>query len=210
MSKQILPNELAEIVAALLVNPSILKQNLDPEKHQAFMLDIGHVIQNHYGGRVNWVNGEESAMHYLDDMESSPTLSVGHDPDLPDNHVWQYHDLTGWDEPEDNDEQERADAVRKQLQACLLQDEFSVPFKLQEKAYEGPGVSGKLVLDTQGLSICLDGHTDFYSEDSQGFPVFIELYEGEVNTRIYAEAGKDDPTHNICLKNARNQNRPDD
>ncbi|HIE4904615.1 TPA: hypothetical protein ACXNK4_005408 [Klebsiella pneumoniae] len=44
MTKQILPNELAEIVTGLLIKPELLGELDSREAHQAFMLDIGRVI----------------------------------------------------------------------------------------------------------------------------------------------------------------------
>ncbi|BAS43780.1 hypothetical protein KOJKO3_p1.142 (plasmid) [Klebsiella oxytoca] len=41
MTKQILPNELAEIVTGLLIKPELLGELDSREAHQAFMLDIG-------------------------------------------------------------------------------------------------------------------------------------------------------------------------
>lgn len=46
MTKQILPNELAEIVTGLLIKPELLGELDSREAHQAFMLDItyGQII----------------------------------------------------------------------------------------------------------------------------------------------------------------------
>ena len=49
MTKQILPNELAEIVTGLLIKPELLGELDSREAHQAFMLDIGRVIAYHCG-----------------------------------------------------------------------------------------------------------------------------------------------------------------
>jgi len=49
MSKQILPNELAEIVTGLLVCPDAFNELSVPEKHMAFMADIGRVVCEHCG-----------------------------------------------------------------------------------------------------------------------------------------------------------------
>ncbi|WP_154922510.1 hypothetical protein [Klebsiella grimontii] len=57
MTKQILPNELAEIVTGLLIKPELLGELDSREAHQAFMLDIGRVIADHCGGLVNGITG---------------------------------------------------------------------------------------------------------------------------------------------------------
>ncbi len=100
MSKQLLPNELAEIVTGLLVKPELLGELDSPQKHQAFMLDIGRVVAEHCGGEANWVNKGDTNEDYLSDQYSSPTLSVSPNDGLPclfDN-VWSYYDPEGWEE----------------------------------------------------------------------------------------------------------------
>jgi hypothetical protein len=100
MSKQLLPNELAELVAGLLVKPSLLGELDSPEKHQAFMLDIGRVVAEHCGGEANWVNEGDTQENYLADQYSSPYLSVSPDESLPtlNSNVWAYFDTEGWED----------------------------------------------------------------------------------------------------------------
>ena len=76
MTKQILPNELAEIVTGLLIKPELLGELDSREAHQAFMLDIGRVIADHCGGRVNGITDGDVAKPYgrceqVPDMRSS-------------------------------------------------------------------------------------------------------------------------------------------
>lgn len=99
MSKQILPNELAEIVVGLLVKPQLLGELDTPDKHQAFMLDIGRVVAEHCGGEANWINQEDTDEDYLADQYNSPYLSVSPDDSLPslNRNVWAYHDSEGWE-----------------------------------------------------------------------------------------------------------------
>lgn len=210
MSKQILPFEIAQITAGLLVNPEILGINPSPETHKAFMLDVGKAIAKHFGGRVNFINDEMSPDPYLSSLEASPTLSVSPTSNESTDVVWFYHDVQGWGDDHVSSQTQHVESVRQRLQSCLITDKFNIPFKLEEKAHDGPSISGNLLLEGVGLSISFDGHTDCDSEYSKGFPVFLELYEGEVYTRVYANAATDEPTHNICLKNARNEYRPDD
>lgn len=99
MSKQILPNELAELVTGLLVKPGLLNELDSPSKHQAFMLDIGRVVAEHCGGDVYGVIAQDSEENYLGDGYSSPMLSVNPDSNLPslNNNVWAYYDTEGWE-----------------------------------------------------------------------------------------------------------------
>lgn len=100
MSKQILPRELAEIVTGLLVKPELLDELDSPERHRAFMLDIGRVVADHCGGEANWVNEGDTEENYLSDQYSSPYLSVSPNDSLPSllNNVWACYDTEGWED----------------------------------------------------------------------------------------------------------------
>ena len=76
MTKQILPNELAEIVTGLLIKPELLGELDSREAHQAFMLDIGRVIADHCGGRINGITDGDVAKPYLSDIECTPILHI--------------------------------------------------------------------------------------------------------------------------------------
>lgn len=99
MSKQILPHELAEIVTGLLVNPVLMGELDTPERHQAFMFDIGRVVADHCGGEVNWINPADNDNQYLADEGSSPSMSVSLNESLPSLHqnVWAAFDPDGWE-----------------------------------------------------------------------------------------------------------------
>jgi hypothetical protein len=56
MTKQILPNELAGIVTGL-VNPVLLGELDSREAHQNFMQDIGRVVADYCGGRIERNHG---------------------------------------------------------------------------------------------------------------------------------------------------------
>lgn len=62
MPKQTIPNELAEIVTALLVKPELLGELTSVEKHQAFMLDIEKVVANHCGEKIKLLENESDAI----------------------------------------------------------------------------------------------------------------------------------------------------
>lgn len=100
MSKQIFPRDLAEIITGLLIKPELLGELDSPDKHQAFMRDIGKVVSDHCGGRINWINECDKEDDYLSDQDNSPSLSVSPDRNLPGLHhnVWAYHSPFGWEE----------------------------------------------------------------------------------------------------------------
>lgn len=52
MSKQVNPQELAELVTKLLTNPDSVGELDTPEKFSAFMTDIARVVCDHCGGEV--------------------------------------------------------------------------------------------------------------------------------------------------------------
>jgi len=99
MFKQISHRDLAEIVTALLVKPELLGELDTVEKHQEFMLAIGHVVADHCGGQTNWINPADVDEEYLSDQYSSPYLSVSPNENLPslERNVWAYHDPDGWE-----------------------------------------------------------------------------------------------------------------
>lgn len=134
MAKVIAPNELAEIVTGLLINPALLGELDSVEQHQAFMEGIAQVVADHCGGHVNGVSEPDNEDNYLADEYSSPYVSVSPDDSLPSLHrnAWALHDPEGW---EDDLEGELAEhladdgepltseytkAARKQLQALLI------------------------------------------------------------------------------------------
>ncbi|HDK5387437.1 TPA: hypothetical protein PTA26_005446, partial [Klebsiella pneumoniae] len=98
MTKQILPNELAEIVTGLLIKPELLGELDSREAHQAFMLDIGRVIAYHCGGLVNGITDGDVAKPYLSDIECTPILHIESDDRLPstERNVWSNYHVEAW------------------------------------------------------------------------------------------------------------------
>lgn len=103
MSKQLLPNELAEIVVGLLVKPELLGELDSPESHQSFVRAISEAVADHCGGVIFDVyapwDGESDGDGYLSDSYSSPLVAVAPDDSLPSLNqcVWSYHDPDGWE-----------------------------------------------------------------------------------------------------------------
>lgn len=95
MFKYITPDEIAEIVCGLLIKPGLLGELDSPEKHMAFMTDIGRVIADHCGGHINCVHHPDSLTRYhMEDEDSQPSLSVAPNDCLPSlhNNVWSLYD----------------------------------------------------------------------------------------------------------------------
>lgn len=105
MTKQIFPNELAEIVTGLLVNPDLLGELDSREAHQNFMQDIGRVVSDYCGGRVNGITDGDVAKPYLSEIECTPCLHIEPDDRLPstERNVWSNYHVEAWaDEGQDN------------------------------------------------------------------------------------------------------------
>ena len=58
-----------------------------------------------------------------------------------------------------------------------------------------------------GLEIRISGYSDCCSHDSEGVPIYLENYNGEVYLRVFSDINSEEPTHNISLKHARDSNR---
>lgn len=99
MSKQIRPNELAEIVTGLLVLPDLLG-GLDgsSQVHEEFIEAIGRVVTDFCGGSVNCVHPADLPLDHTPDFVETAYLSVLPDTSLPslENCVWAPYDPDGW------------------------------------------------------------------------------------------------------------------
>lgn len=58
-----------------------------------------------------------------------------------------------------------------------------------------------------GMEIRMPGYSDCCSQDSEGVPIYLEEYSGEMYLRIFSDINSEEPTHNISLNNARDSNR---
>ncbi|WP_415912216.1 hypothetical protein [Neptuniibacter sp. QD37_11] len=226
MSKHITPAELAEIVTALLVDPDAKMHMNHPEEHSNFIQDIARAVALRCGGDIVGVSPLEDFEQMDDGERCSALVSVYPDGELPSlrNNIWSPYD--GQDDWEM--EQEDADAldiplgraltdqdvkyIRTLRQSMLIKRDFKVPFIINDGAGSegGEPVYGNAVMEQSGgLSLCFEGYTDHSSEDDCGFPVFVEVYDGQLQLRAYADVNCDDPTHVISLEGASNQARVD-
>jgi hypothetical protein len=127
MSKQITPEELAEIITGLLVKPEILGEDPTPDKFKDFMQQLGEVVADYFGGHINGV-------HFQPAPGEAPLMSVSPNSDLPSlgSNVWSNHDVDGWTEEEEGMDVsnaasfEETEKVRSQLQRLLIVDEPKV------------------------------------------------------------------------------------
>ncbi|EJU19103.1 MULTISPECIES: hypothetical protein [Enterobacterales] len=124
MTKQILPNELAEIVTGLLVNPVLLGELDSREAHQNFMQDIGRVVADYCGGRVNGITDGDVTKAYLSEIECTPCLHIEPDERLPstERNVWSNYHVEAWSDEEQINLPDAAivQSERETLQTLLI------------------------------------------------------------------------------------------
>ncbi|MEL0637663.1 hypothetical protein V6259_12920 [Marinomonas sp. TI.3.20] len=105
---------------------------------------------------------------------------------------------------------------------CFLESDFQniasvvndldcpIPFTLKEKAPDAFGeIKGEMSISSDGVSIKLNGYSDYTSQDNGGILTYLELWDGEVFSRVYSDINIEDPTHSIRFENAKNSNRID-
>lgn len=220
MAKLIQANELAEIVTGLLVAPQLFGELDECKTHQAFMQEIGEVVATYCGGHVEGISRPETTKDYLNHPQSTPCLSVTPNDSLPsiDRNVWSIFDASGWEEELGSehdgniqvDEKQIAE-LRANLQTLLVGSTFELPIELADwETGEGEPIKGLLISNDIGLAFRFEGYSDCCSEDSKGFPVFLENYEGQVSIRVSSNINSEEPTHVINLSGARNDRRLDE
>lgn len=95
MKKVITSNQLAEIVTVLLANPSAAGQDLSPENHEQFMIDIASVVADYCGGDLDL----HSAAQLTQRAESAhgSLLVIEENDSLPaDGGIWMpYENVDG-------------------------------------------------------------------------------------------------------------------
>jgi hypothetical protein len=130
MPKQIIPNELAEIVSVLLVKPSLLGELDTLESYHNFVQEIGQVVADFCGGQINGIAPNDPI-----EEKGVPLLSVSPNDSLPSmsNNVWSYFDLSGWDCPGSLElsyglpmSLVEINATRKKMQSLLLSEGVAV------------------------------------------------------------------------------------
>lgn len=71
----------------------------------------------------------------------------------------------------------------------------SILFSLTEKSPESPMavISGKIRVDHDGISIQFNGYGTKVASDSEGEPVYIEMWEGSLRVVIWDNINVEDP-----------------
>ena len=89
------------------------------------------------------------------------------------------------------------------------------PFTLKDDGNTGtdekhPDVPGRIEIGPGGVEIFFEGHGTCCMQPGKGSLIFIEVYEGRLVMRIWADINSEDPTHVIDLEGSREAARTDE
>ena len=106
----------------------------------------------------------------------------------------------------------QASLLKAALTATASSSHF--PLSLVDAAADGEGEILKGWVETNnkfGAAIHLEGYRDSCSDDTNGTPVYIEIWDGNARVLVYSNINEEEPTHIISLAGAKIENRhPDD
>ena len=84
---------------------------------------------------------------------------------------------------------------------------MSLDFKLVDQGDGGTEVAGTVIATDMGtLIVRLDGYGDACSGEGHGFPIMVEVLNGEVRVVLWSEINQHDPTHVVPMEGARESN----
>lgn len=209
MSKQILPHEMAEIVAGLLTNPEKMGYFDEASQFEAFFAEIGQVVVDHCGGVFNGVNGADywdESHPYGSSPETSPMASVSYCPDSignPDNCIWSPYDQQGWEDDVDAGDVElemshkkrRSDALSQLISRSVSDGiEIVTSYEMADWNEEERGVN-----ERHNFSITLGNQV--YGTISKGdeveTEVILEVNKGRPCVHIQSVNEDSDPTIHV-------------
>jgi len=67
----------------------------------------------------------------------------------------------------------------------------------------GRKIPCKIELNNGKLFFYIEGYGDCCSQDYDGSPLVIEVWDNKLRVVVYSDINQEDPTHNIDLENAR-------
>jgi len=86
--------------------------------------------------------------------------------------------------------------------------ESPIPFSFDDNAEDkNKIVSGKIVINQQGLTIQVTGFSDHISEDDEGCLAMMEFYNNELVLNTWSDINEEDATNRISFDNAANSKR---
>lgn len=195
MSKQILPHEMAEIVAGLLTNPQEMGCFEEIGQFEAFFAEIGRVVADHCGGVFNGINGADywdESHPYCSTPETSPMVSIGYHSDSvgdPNNCIWSPYDPQGWEDEVDeggidvemSNKKRRSNALSELISRSVSDGiEIKTSFEMTDWNEEERGVN-----ERHNFSITL------------GNQVYVDISKDEAETEVILEINKGRPCVHI-------------
>ena len=79
-----------------------------------------------------------------------------------------------------------------------------INFKLDDVIdYDDKSIRGKIAIENDRIILHFQGYGDAFSDDSDGYPVLIELYEGTPRVVIWEDINIEEPTRIISLERSR-------
>lgn len=82
-----------------------------------------------------------------------------------------------------------------------------VPFVLVDMDSKKTNAGSVHIHPVGGITLSFDGHSDSSSEDGEGTPVYIGLYQDEVKVSVYSDINRQDPSFSVDLSEARCEKR---
>jgi len=79
--------------------------------------------------------------------------------------------------------------------------------ELVDKSENDKKVSVKVEIDDGNIYIHPEGYGDCSSQDGYGYPLMIEIWEGELRVVAWSDINEEDPTDTISLEGAREELR---
>ena len=82
-----------------------------------------------------------------------------------------------------------------------------IPFVLEDAGDCECKVGGRIELWSRGIEVFVDCYGTKCMNPGHGFPVYIEVYNGELRVLVWSDINEEDPTHAITLEEAREAKR---
>lgn len=101
----------------------------------------------------------------------------------------------------------RPEVARRMPSSPTMNDVCSYPVTIldQEQGYDR--AEGTVTALPHGVSVRVQGYTDFASVDDMGELINLIRYKGELQLLVFANVNQEEPTHTISLEGARNLSR---
>ena len=80
----------------------------------------------------------------------------------------------------------------------------ATPFRLRDDE-TGQELTGVISNEGNGLSIHIDGYGT--KTEAKGFPVYIDLFDGELSVKVWGDINQEDRTHSVSLEGAKEEKR---